>query len=185
MKRESVKVPELGGASEVEVIEIAVADGAAVAIGQTLITLESDKASMEVPSPLAGTVRGISVKVGDRVREGDEILVMEIAGEAASASAPPVTPASTVTAAPAPAPVAPGEGPAPAAPTAGGVVLALLVPDLGGAESVEVIEIPARVGDEVKEGAPLLVLEGDKASMELPAPPMAPCSRSTSRWATG
>lgn len=170
MKRESVKVPELGGASEVEVIEIAVADGAAVAIGQTLITLESDKASMEVPSPLAGTVRGISVKVGDRVREGDEILVMEIAGEAAAASAPPVTPASTVTAAPAPAPVAPGEEPAPAAPTAGGVVLALRVPDLGGADSVEVIEISARAGDSVTEGASLLVLEGDKASMEFPAP---------------
>ncbi|MBP6383169.1 MAG: dihydrolipoyllysine-residue acetyltransferase [Pseudomonadales bacterium] len=172
MKRESVKVPDLGGASEVEVIEIAVADGAAVAVEQTLITLESDKASMEVPSPFAGTVHGIGVKVGDRVREGDEILVIEIAGEAAAATAAPEMPAATATASE-PAPAASGKPAAtsaPATPAVGGAVLALLVPDLGGAESVEVIEIPARVGDEVKEGAPLLVLEGDKASMELPAP---------------
>ena len=92
-------------------------EGDVLAAGAPVLEIDSDKASMEVPAPLAGTVRGISVKVGDRVREGDEILVMEIAGEAASASAPPVTPASTVTAAPAPAPVAPGEGPAPAAPS--------------------------------------------------------------------
>ena len=123
MKRESVKVPELGGASEVEVIEIAVADGAAVAIGQTLITLESDKASMEVPSPLAGTVRGISVKVGDRVREGDEILVMEIAGEAASASAPPARALRTASRPPSPSAAAGpsrsrAPGPAPGASTA-------------------------------------------------------------------
>jgi len=170
VKRESVKVPELGGASEVEVIEIAVADGAAVAAGQTLITLESDKASMEVPSPLAGTVRGISVKVGDRVREGDEILVMEVAGEVAAATAPPA--ASVASAAVAAAPAVPEQPVAAAAPPlpAGGAVLPLLVPDLGGAENVEVIEISARAGDSVKEGAPLLVLEGDKASMEFPAP---------------
>ena len=99
MKRESVKVPDLGGASEVEVIEIAVVDGATVAAEQTLITLESDKASMEVPSPLAGTVRGIGVKVGDRVRAGDEILVIEIAGEAAAETAAPVAPAATAAAA--------------------------------------------------------------------------------------
>ncbi len=120
MKRESVKVPDLGGASEVEVIEIAVVDGAAVAAEQTLITLESDKASMEVPSPLAGTVRGISVKVGDRVREGDEILVIEIAGEAAAETAAPVAPAATAAAeaAPAPAPAPAPEKPAAEAVTA-------------------------------------------------------------------
>ena len=172
MKRESVKVPDLGGASDVEVIEIAVADGGTVAAEQALITLESDKASMEVPSPLAGTVRGISVKVGDRVREGDEILVLEIAGEGAAVAAPAEAAPAAAASAPAveavaPAPAAP---PAAAAPAGEGAVLPLLVPELGGAESVEVIEIAVQAGQAVREGATLLVLEGDKASMELPAP---------------
>ena len=171
MKRESVKVPDLGGASEVEVIEIAVADGATVAAEQALITLESDKASMEVPSPLAGTVRGISVKVGDRVREGDEILVLETAGEGAVVAAPAGAAPASASAPDAevviPEPAAPPDA---AAPTGEGAVLPLLVPDLGGAESVEVIEIAVQPGQAVREGAALLVLEGDKASMELPAP---------------
>ena len=120
MKRESVKVPDLGGASEVEVIEIAVADGATVAAEQTLITLESDKAAMEVPSPLAGTVRGIGVKVGDRVREGDEILVLEIEGEVATAApSTPVVEAAVATLVPAAAtPVAAPAAAAPARPAA-------------------------------------------------------------------
>ena len=172
MKRESVKVPDLGGASDVEVIEIAVADGGTVAAEQALITLESDKASMEVPSPLAGTVRGISVKVGDRVREGDEILVLEIAGEGAAVAAPAEAAPAAAASAPAAAAVAPAPAapPAAAAPAGAGAVLPLLVPELGGAESVEVIEIAVQAGQAVREGATLLVLEGDKASMELPAP---------------
>jgi len=172
VKLESVKVPDLGGASEVEVIEIAVAVGSTVVAEQSLITLESDKASMEVPAPFAGTVHAISVSVGDRVREGDEILRIETADAskvdspaAAVASAPPAgqpVPATRVEGA--------GSAAPPAATVDAGLVVPIRVPDLGGAPSVEVIEVLARAGEELVEGAPLAVLEGDKASMELPAP---------------
>ncbi|MBK8306434.1 MAG: 2-oxo acid dehydrogenase subunit E2 [Gammaproteobacteria bacterium] len=175
MKQQAVTVPDLGGADDVEVIEVVVADGASVSPEQTLIVVESDKASMEIPAPGAGIVRGITVKVGDRVRQGDTILMLEsVSGSApvpAASAAEPV-PEPVASAGPALASVAPApEIVQPAAPgTGAGRDMALTIPDLGGASSVEVIELAVHVGDQVAEGAPLLVLEGDKASMELPAP---------------
>jgi len=168
VKRDSIKVPDLGGAGEVEVIEIAVAVGATVVLDQPLITVESDKASMDLPAPFAGTVEEISVRIGDRVREGDEIMVLVVAGdEAAAEAAPEPEPALVTEAAPQPAVAS---APLGAAAPQTVPAMALLVPDLGGADSVEVIEILVQAGAPITEGAGLLVLEGDKAAMEMPAP---------------
>ena len=162
-----MRIPALGNAADVEVIEIAVAEGTVVAAEQTLLTLESDKASMEVPAPVAGTVRGIRVKLGDRVSEGDAILAIETAAEV-EAGAPAVAVAeepAAVAAAVEPETGATGvdSGTAPAAPE---VVVAantieLVVPDLGNVDAAEVIELSVRVGEHVAEGAALMVLESD------------------------
>lgn len=154
MAIETIKVPDIGGAEGVEVIEVCVKPGDSVSAEQSLIVLESDKASMEVPSPKAGTVKSVLIKVGDKASEGTAVIELEVAGAAAAPA--PVT---------APAPVA-----APAAAAPASAQMAVAVPDIGGAEGVDVIEICVKVGDQVKEGDSLIVLESDKASMEVPSP---------------
>lgn len=173
---EPVSVPDLGGAEDVEVIEIAVAEGDRVDAEQTLLTLESDKASMELPSPAAGVVRALRVKVGDRVRAGDLVLELETAAResaaatedagAAAVDTPGAEPAAVESAAPESAASTP-ELPSEAADAAR---IELVLPDLGSDDSVEVIEVTVAPGEVVGEGMPLLVVEGDKASMEIPAP---------------
>ena len=145
-----VNVPDIGG-DEVEVTEILVKVGDTVAAEQSLITVEGDKASMEVPAPFAGTVKEIKINTGDKVSTGSLIMIFEVAG-----AAPAAAPAQT--AAPAPA----------AAPAAGGVK-DVNVPDIGGDE-VEVTEVMVKVGDKVAAEQSLITVEGDKASMEVPAP---------------
>ncbi|CAI2787090.1 Dihydrolipoyllysine-residue acetyltransferase component of pyruvate dehydrogenase complex [Serratia grimesii] len=145
-----VAVPDIG-ADEVEVTEILVKVGDKVEAEQSLITVEGDKASMEVPAPFAGTVKEIKIGTGDKVTTGSLIMVFEVAG-AASAAAP----------AAAQAPAAPA---APAASAAKDVA----VPDIGGDE-VEVTEVMVKVGDKVAAEQSLITVEGDKASMEVPAP---------------
>ncbi|CAI1735391.1 Dihydrolipoyllysine-residue acetyltransferase component of pyruvate dehydrogenase complex [Serratia quinivorans] len=145
-----VAVPDIG-ADEVEVTEILVKVGDKVEAEQSLITVEGDKASMEVPAPFAGTVKEIKIATGDKVTTGSLIMVFEVAG-AASAAAP----------AAAQAPAAPA---APAASAAKDVA----VPDIGGDE-VEVTEVMVKVGDKVAAEQSLITVEGDKASMEVPAP---------------
>ncbi|WP_076586140.1 pyruvate dehydrogenase complex dihydrolipoyllysine-residue acetyltransferase [Vibrio ostreicida] len=144
-----VHVPDIGG-DEVEVTEIMVAIGDAVEEEQSLLTVEGDKASMEVPAPFSGVVKEIKIASGDSVSTGSLVMVFEVAGSGA-----PVAAAS----APAAAPVA-------AAPAAEKEVN---VPDIGGDE-VEVTEIMVAVGDTVEEEQSLITVEGDKASMEVPAP---------------
>ncbi len=144
-----VHVPDIGG-DEVEVTEIMVAVGDTVAEEQSLITVEGDKASMEVPAPFAGTVKEIKITTGDKVSTGSLIFVFETAGSAPAA---------------APAEAAPVAAAAPAASAAKEVH----VPDIGGDE-VEVTEIMVAVGDTVEEEQSLITVEGDKASMEVPAP---------------
>lgn len=168
MTLEAVTVPDLGGADEVEVIEIAVAVGDRVEVDQTLVTLESDKASMDMPAPLAGVVKAIKVVVGDRVSTGHHVFDIEIetgevvaTAESTSESITPEAPSSEVS--PAPATIA--EMPDPVS-----AVRDIVVPDLGGADQVEVVEVNVSAGDTVEEGDGLMVLEGDKASMDLPAP---------------
>ena len=145
-----VNVPDIGG-DEVEVTEILVKVGDTVAAEQSLITVEGDKASMEVPAPFAGTVKEIKINTGDKVSTGSLIMIFEVAG-----AAPAAAPAQA--AAPAPA----------AAPAAGGVK-DVNVPDIGGDE-VEVTEVMVKVGDKVTAEQSLITVEGDKASMEVPAP---------------
>ncbi|WP_016796538.1 pyruvate dehydrogenase complex dihydrolipoyllysine-residue acetyltransferase, partial [Vibrio cyclitrophicus] len=146
-----VHVPDIGG-DEVEVTEIMVAIGDAVEEEQSLLTVEGDKASMEVPAPFAGIVKEIKIASGDSVSTGSLVMVFEVAGSGAPVAAAP---------APAAAPVAA----APAASTEKEVN----VPDIGGDE-VEVTEIMVAVGDTVEEEQSLITVEGDKASMEVPAP---------------
>ncbi|HHG8771123.1 TPA: pyruvate dehydrogenase complex dihydrolipoyllysine-residue acetyltransferase [Raoultella planticola] len=144
-----VHVPDIGG-DEVEVTEVMVKVGDTVAAEQSLITVEGDKASMEVPAPFAGTVKEIKINTGDKVSTGSLIMVFEVAGAAA-----PAAPAQAA-------------APAAAAPAATGVK-DVNVPDIGGDE-VEVTEVMVKVGDKVAAEQSLITVEGDKASMEVPAP---------------
>ncbi|ENM5729802.1 pyruvate dehydrogenase complex dihydrolipoyllysine-residue acetyltransferase [Vibrio mimicus] len=146
-----IYVPDIG-ADEVEVTEILVKVGDKVAEEQSLITVEGDKASMEVPASQAGIVKEIKVVAGDKVSTGSLIMVFEVEGAAAAAPAPAPQAAAPVAAAPAAA-----------------AVKEVQVPDIGGDE-VEVTEIMVKVGDVVAEEQSLITVEGDKASMEVPAP---------------
>ncbi|WP_100752502.1 pyruvate dehydrogenase complex dihydrolipoyllysine-residue acetyltransferase [Vibrio salilacus] len=143
-----VHVPDIGG-DEVEVTEIMVKVGDAVEEEQSLLTVEGDKASMEVPAPFAGIVKEIKIACGDSVSTGSLVMVFEVAGSGTAASAP-----TAVEAPAAPAVAADKE---------------VNVPDIGGDE-VEVTEIMVKVGDTVEEEQSLITVEGDKASMEVPAP---------------
>ncbi|MDP3822328.1 MAG: dihydrolipoyllysine-residue acetyltransferase [Burkholderiales bacterium] len=158
-----VKVPDIGDFAEVEIIELMVKPGDTVKAEQSLITVESDKASMEIPSSHAGVVKTLLVKVGDKVKEGSLVLVLEVAGEAAAASAPAAAPAAA-----APAPVAaPAAAPAAAAASAGPVDV--VVPDIGDFDEVTVIEVMVAAGDSIKVEQSLITVESDKASMEIPS----------------
>ena len=179
MASETIKVPDLGGAGEVDVIEISVKPGDEIGEEDTLLVLESDKASMDVPSPRAGVVKKVLVKVGDKVAQGSAIVEVEVAGAGAAPesggepepeAAPEPEPESAGETKPAggkPA-QAPSVAPTSAAPSAGKQTVKL--PDLGTGDAVDVIEITVAVGDEVAEGDTLMTLEGDKATMDVPSP---------------
>ena len=161
-----VKVPDIGDFDEVGVIEVLVKVGDTVKVEQSLITVESDKASMEIPSSQAGVVKEIKVAVGDKVKEGSVVVVVE--GEGAAAPAPAAAapaPAPAAEAAPAAAPVA---EPA-AAPAAAGGSVTIEVPDIGDFDEVAVIEVLVKAGDTVKVEQSLITVESDKASMEIPS----------------
>ena len=156
-----VKVPDIGDVKDVAVIELLVKVGDTVTVEQSLITVESDKASMEIPSSAAGVVREIKVAIGDTVNEGSLVLMLEVAGEAAVAPAPVAAAPVLAVPAPAPAPVA-------AAATSTALV-EVFVPDIGDFESVAVIEVFVKVGDTIKVEQSLITVESDKASMEIPS----------------
>ncbi len=168
MPVESIKVPNLGDSKDVEVIELLVKPGQSVKENDSLMVLESDKAAMEIPSPRSGVVKSVSIKLGDQVSEGDEILLLEVEGAAAAPAAAKAEPAPAPAAAPAaPAALAPVAAPAPAA---AGAVESIVVPDIGGDSDVEVIEVHVKVGDVIKAEQSLITLESDKAAMEVPSP---------------
>ena len=154
---EAVLVPDLSGATDVDVIEVLVKDGDSVEEGDSLIVLETDKASMEVPAPKSGVVVSMKIKVDDQVNEGDLLLDLQVGGSDAAVEATPVVESAPVAAS------------APAAPVAGGKEN-VLIPDLSGATDVDVVEVLVKDGDTVAEGDSIIVLETDKASMEVPAP---------------
>ncbi|HYD63480.1 MAG TPA: dihydrolipoyllysine-residue acetyltransferase [Noviherbaspirillum sp.] len=160
MSLTEVKVPDIGDFKEVEVIELMVKPGDTISVDQSLITVESDKASMEIPSSHAGVVKEVKVKVGDKVSEGTLVLLLE-AGAGDAAAAPQA-------AAPAPAASAPAPAPA-AAPAVGPSVVDVLVPDIGDFKDVEVIELMVKPGDTVNVDQSLITVESDKASMEIPS----------------
>ncbi|UZF26591.1 dihydrolipoyllysine-residue acetyltransferase [Ralstonia pseudosolanacearum] len=164
-----IKVPDIGDYKDVPVIELHVKAGDTVSAEDSLVTLESDKATMDVPSPKSGVVKEVKIKVGDAVSEGSLVLLLEEQG-ATAAPAPQ--------AAPAPAPVAAALAPAaqalvsaPAAqPAAGGGTIEVKVPDIGDYKDVPVIEISVKVGDKVEAEQSLITLESDKATMDVPSP---------------
>jgi pyruvate dehydrogenase E2 component (dihydrolipoamide acetyltransferase) len=159
-----VKVPDIGDFDEVAVIELLVKVGDTVKAEQSLITVESDKASMEIPSSTAGVVKEMRVALGDKVKEGSVVLVVEAAGEAAA----PASAAAPATAAPAPAPAAAPVA-APAATSAAAGPVEVRVPDIGDFKDVAVIEVFVKPGDTIKVEQSLITVESDKASMEIPS----------------
>ena len=153
-----IKVPDIGGHENVDIIAVEVKAGDTIALDDTLITLETDKATMDVPADAAGVVKEVKVQVGGKVSEGDVIAIVEVAGVSAAALAP----AAETTPAPAAAPVQ-------AAPAAAGGVEKVVVPDIGGHENVDVIAVEVKVGDTVAVDDTLITLETDKATMDVPS----------------
>jgi pyruvate dehydrogenase E2 component (dihydrolipoamide acetyltransferase) len=169
---QQIKVPDLGGASQVEVIEICITKGDDISEGQSIVVVESDKASMDIPSPVSGTVAAIIVNEGAEVAEGDVLIEVTQKAEpeldqaevpAADKSVSNDTAIVNGSADPQPIAATP-------APSAAGQTIDVFIPDLGGAEQVELIEISVAVGDNVAEGDGLVVVESDKASMDIPSP---------------
>lgn len=161
-----IKVPDIGDFKEVEVIELLVKVGDSIKVDQSLVTVESDKASMEIPSSHAGVIKELRVKLGDKIAEGSLLLIVEAESGAAAA------PVATATAVPAVA--APVAAPATvaAAPVAAPAVLGIVevkVPDIGDFKEVEVIELMVKAGDTIKVDQSLITVESDKASMEIPS----------------
>jgi pyruvate dehydrogenase E2 component (dihydrolipoamide acetyltransferase) len=159
-----VQVPDIGDFDEVAVIELMVKVGDTVKAEQSLITVESDKASMEIPSSHAGVVKELKVALGDKVKQGSLVVLLEVAGDN---SAPKVAPAPAVAEVAAPVSVAAPVAAAPTAAPAGPVEVH--VPDIGDFKDVVVIEVFVKPGDAVKVEQSLITVESDKASMEIPS----------------
>ncbi len=152
-----VKVPDIGDFKDIPIIEVMVKAGDRVKPEDPLISLESDKATMDVPAPVAGVVKDVKVKVGDKVSEGSLILMLDTGSGAAAAQAPAEVPKTSVAAPPAPTS------------TSGGIA-EVRVPDIGDFKDVPVIEVMVKPGDMVKAEDALVSLESDKATMDVPAP---------------
>lgn len=148
-----VTVPDIGGDENVDVIEILVAVGDTVEVEDGLVTLETDKASMDVPSPQAGTITAMHLNVGDKVSEGSLVVTLATASAEAPTAEAPVT-----------------DTPAPAAAPASAAIIEVTVPDIGGDENVDVIDVLVAAGDTVEAEDGLITLETDKASMDVPSP---------------
>ncbi|RXT69398.1 dihydrolipoyllysine-residue acetyltransferase [Pseudomonas syringae] len=164
---ELIRVPDIGN-GEGEVIELMVKVGDRIEADQSILTLESDKASMEIPAPKAGVIKTMKVKLGDRLKEGDELFELEVEGEAAAAPAPAAEPAAAPAAAEKPAEAAPAA--AAPAPAASASVQDIHVPDIGSSGKAKIIELMVKVGDSIQADQSLITLESDKASMEIPSP---------------
>ncbi|HEX8596784.1 MAG TPA: dihydrolipoyllysine-residue acetyltransferase [Pseudomonas sp.] len=167
---ELIRVPDIGN-GEGEVIELMVKVGDRIEADQSILTLESDKASMEIPAPKAGVIKTMKVKLGDRLKEGDELFELEVEGDAAAAPAEAAAPAAAA----APATEKPAEtaAPAPAAAPAAAAaetVQDIHVPDIGSSGKAKIIELMVKVGDTIAADQSLITLESDKASMEIPSP---------------
>ncbi|MBR9879432.1 MAG: pyruvate dehydrogenase complex dihydrolipoyllysine-residue acetyltransferase [Gammaproteobacteria bacterium] len=176
MSSEIIKVPDIGGDTDVEIIEVAVSEGDVIEPEDTLITLESDKASMDVPAPKGGKVLKVLVKEGDTVSEGDDIVEIEAEGggdadEDADADADSAEESQADSGGDEQEAPKSDDKPAPKKKSGGGSkTVEIKVPDLGGSSDVEIIEVAVSEGDEVGEEDTLITLESDKASMDVPSP---------------
>ena len=159
-----VQVPDIGDFDEVTVIELMVKVGDTVKAEQSLITVESDKASMEIPSSTAGVVKEMRVALGDKIKQGSIVLVVEAAGAAAAPAVAPAAPAIAPAAAVAVVAAAPA-----ATPAAASGPVQVHVPDIGDFKDVVVIEVMVKPGDTIKVEQSLITVESDKASMEIPS----------------
>ena len=155
-----IKVPDLGGADAVEVIDILVNVGDTVSIDDPLMTVESDKASMDIPAASSGTITEILVKIGDSVSEGDSVFKTDGTTETASIAEPKAESPAAEPTAPVAASAAASEQPS---------EVTITVPDLGGANDVEVIDLLVAEGDTVEADQPIITVESDKASMDIPS----------------
>jgi pyruvate dehydrogenase E2 component (dihydrolipoamide acetyltransferase) len=165
-----VKVPDIGDFKDVPIIEVLVKPGDVVKVDQSLITLESDKATMDVPSPAAGQVAEVVAKVGDKVSMGTLIARIDsAAGETAQSAAAPAKATAPAAARAAAAPAAPAKAPAAPAP-AEALTIDVAIPDIGDFKDVPIIEILVKAGDTVEADQPLVTLESDKATMDVPSP---------------
>jgi len=167
---ELIRVPDIGS-GEGEVIELFVKVGDRIEADQSLLTLESDKASMEIPAPKAGVIKSLKVKLGDTLKEGDELLELEAEGADAASEAPAAEDKPAAAPAAEEKPAAPAQ-PATAepAPAAGSSVQDIHVPDIGSSGKAKIIEMLVKAGDTVEADQSLITLESDKASMEIPSP---------------
>jgi pyruvate dehydrogenase E2 component (dihydrolipoamide acetyltransferase) len=161
-----VKVPDIGDFKDVPVIELLVKVGDTVKAEDSLVTLESDKATMDVPSPVSGVVTALKLKIGDKVAEGSLVALIDSAA-AGGVAAPAPAAAPAPVAAPAAAVAAPVVA---AAPAAAASVVVVKVPDIGDFKDVPIIELLVKVGDTVKAEDSLMTLESDKATMDIPSP---------------
>lgn len=157
-----LKIPDIGGHSDVNVAEVYIKVGDVVKVDDNLLMLETDKATMEVPAEVAGVVTEVLVQVGSKVNEGDVVIKVQAEG-AATTTAPVVEPVKEQQSAPANEPVKA------AAPTGGSQTVQVTVPDLSGHSNVAIIEIAVKVGDSIKEDDTIMTLETDKATMEVPS----------------
>ena len=147
----NIELPDIGDFDEVEVIEILVSVGDTIEADDSIITLESDKASMEIPSPNAGVVKEIHINLGDKISQGDSIISLETTQSDSDSSADDSVNEQT-----------PTEGES--------SIVPVVVPDIGDFDEVEIIEILVNVGDQIAEEDSIITLESDKASMEIPSP---------------
>ncbi len=166
MAEQIITLPDVGDFDEIDVIDLLVKPGDRIEVDTPILALESDKATMELPSPQAGVVKEVLVKVGDKVSEGAPLLRIE-AGQPETASEGGGT--GEYPQAPAEEPAAASEAPS-TAETAGGVTETLTLPDIGDFDQVDVIEVLVKPGDRIEVDNPILALESDKATMELPSP---------------
>jgi pyruvate dehydrogenase E2 component (dihydrolipoamide acetyltransferase) len=166
---ELIRVPDIGS-GDGEVIELFVKVGDRIEADQSILTLESDKASMEIPAPKAGIVKSLKIKLGDRLKEGDELLELEAEGAAAAPEAPAPAAAAAKAAAEKPAAAPAAEAPAAPAAPAAATIQDIHVPDIGSSGKAKIIEILVKAGDTVEADQSLITLESDKASMEIPSP---------------
>ncbi|PZN31942.1 MAG: dihydrolipoamide acetyltransferase, partial [Proteobacteria bacterium] len=150
---QDITIPDLGDFHDVEVIDVLVKPGDKIEVDTPLVTLETEKATMDVPSTAAGVVKSVALKQGDRVSKGDLVLTLET--DDAAGQAPAATPA-------------PEAAPA-AAPAAAGAATEVVVPDIGDFQDVEVIDVLVKPGDTIEVDTPLITLETEKATMDVPS----------------